>query len=105
MGTRVVGIGLLVVAFSISILSVQAYIELTELAAAPGPVSEDDLSFITEQWLHLVVMTISTPAPPPQVVATQMNYAFVGCFLVTLFVGGCGMSLLWRDLAAERSSN
>jgi hypothetical protein len=96
---------LLVVALSISILSVQAYIELTELAAAPGPVSEDDLSFFTEQWLHLVVMTISTPAPPPQVVATRMMYALVGCFLVALFVGGCGISLLWRDLTGERSRN
>jgi len=105
MGTRTVGAGLLVLALLMFILSGQAFIELSSMVAAPGPASEDDASFFTEQLLHLVVMTISTPAPPPQVVATRMNYALVGCCLIALIIGGFGWSQLWRDFAAERSRN
>lgn len=105
MGTRTVGAGLMVLALLMFILSGQVFIELSSMAAAPGPASEDDLSFITEQLLHLVVMTISTPAPAPQVVATRVQYALAGCCLLALIIGGYGMSLMWRDLAGERSRN
>ena len=105
MGTRTVGAGLLVLALLMLILSGQAFIELSSMVAAPGPASDDDASFFTEQLLHLVVMTISTPAPAPQVVATRVQYALVACCLLALIIGGYGMSLMWRDLAAERSRN
>ncbi len=105
MGTRAVGAGLLVTALLMLILSGQAFIELNSMAAAPGPASADDASLFTEQLLHLVVLTISTPAPAPQVVATRVQYALVACCLVALIIGGYGISLLWRDLAVERSRN
>ena len=105
MGTRTVGAGLLVLALLMLILSGQAFIELNSMAAAPGPVSEDDLSFITEQLLQLVAKTISTPAPRPQMIATRVQYALAGCCLLALIIGGYGMSLMWRDLAGERSRN
>jgi hypothetical protein len=105
MGTRTVGAGLLLLALWMLILSGQAFIELNSMVAAPGPVSEDDLSMFTEQWLHLVVKTIPTSASAPQVAATRVQYALVGCCLLALIIGGYGMSLLWRDLAAERSRN
>ena len=105
MGTRTVGAGLLVLALLMFILSGQAFIELSSMVAAPGPASEDDASFFTEQLLHLVVMTIPGTFPSPQEVANRMNYALVACCLLALIIGGYGMSLMWRDLAAERSRN